>query len=193
MAQGPAPPRGTTRGVQVAGIATVAAAAGGETLLRRGHRRARQHRAPRAARAAVAAEAAGPVADATGDPGAEGRPGRAVLLRIADAGGTFNDDPSVVLTVRVHPDDGESPVFETKFSDRVSRVAVPRPGDTCPVRYDPEVATRIVRTGDFAAPGPGAASPVEVVQALDTLDGLRRSGALTEAEFRAQKARLLAG
>ena len=75
----------------------------------------------------------------------------------------------------------------------MSRVAVPRPGDGCPVRYDPEVTTRIVRTGDFTRPPTAPASPVEVVHALQALDGLRRSGALTEAEFRAQKARLLAG
>jgi hypothetical protein len=80
-----------------------------------------------------------------------GAPGRAVVLGLTDTGMSINDHPVVRLRLRVSPDDGSAP-FEAELSQRVSRIAVPRAGDLCPIRYDQEDHTRVVTTEQFSAP-----------------------------------------
>src|SRR4051794_38508683 len=59
-----------------------------------------------------------------------GAMGRAVVLTLADTGTTIVDDPVVRFGLRISPDDGSAP-FTGTLTERVSRIAVPRPGDLC--------------------------------------------------------------
>jgi hypothetical protein len=61
----------------------------------------------------------------------------AEIVSIRDTGASVNDNPRVALTVRVNPRDGSTP-FELSAKRLVSRVAIPRVGDSVTVRYDPE-------------------------------------------------------
>jgi hypothetical protein len=61
----------------------------------------------------------------------------AVLVTVRDTGMTVNDNPRVALTFQVTAADGTGP-FEVQTKKTVSRVAIPRAGDTFAVRYDPE-------------------------------------------------------
>ncbi|MEA2169378.1 MAG: hypothetical protein QOF76_2678 [Solirubrobacteraceae bacterium] len=61
---------------------------------------------------------------------------QAVLTSVQDTGMTINDNPRVKLTLQVTAPDGSA--FEVQMKQTVSRVQVPRPGDTFAVRYDPE-------------------------------------------------------
>jgi hypothetical protein len=123
--------------------------------------------------------------------------GQAVILALADTGGTVNDNPMVRLSVRISPADG-SPTFTSDFGSLVSRLAIPRPGDQCPVRYDPDDPSRVQPIGLFTAGAATAqtrsvsAVAVDVVSALTMLDQLRLSKGLTEPEYEQLKARLLA-
>jgi hypothetical protein len=65
----------------------------------------------------------------------EGAQAQAVVLSVEDTGMTINDNPRVKLTLQVQPE-GEMP-FEVTKKTTVSRVAIPRIGDTFLVRYDP--------------------------------------------------------
>jgi hypothetical protein len=58
-------------------------------------------------------------------------------MSVRDTGVTINENPRVALTMQVTPTDG-SPPFEVATKATVSRVAIPRPGDSFVVRYDPE-------------------------------------------------------
>jgi hypothetical protein len=65
----------------------------------------------------------------------EGTSSQAEVLAVADSGITLNNNPMVILTLRVRPQYGSE--FEVKAKVTVSRVAVPRVGDVVNVRYDP--------------------------------------------------------
>ncbi len=58
------------------------------------------------------------------------------LLAIGDTGVTINDDPLAKLTLSVSPPRGLRP-FEATIETTVSRLAIPRVGDTLPVVCDP--------------------------------------------------------
>jgi hypothetical protein len=58
------------------------------------------------------------------------------VLAIGDTGATINDDPLARLTLRVSPAHGAGP-FEATIETTVSRLAIPRVGDTIPVVCDP--------------------------------------------------------
>lgn len=132
---------------------------------------------------------------------ASGRPGVAIVMSVADTGATVNQSPLASLALRVEPADGSAP-FEAKATKLVSRVAPPRPGDRFAVRFDPVNRADVV-LGDqlpavapaiVSAPAPASAPGGDgLVEQLAKLDELRRSGALTAAEFDAAKARLLGG
>jgi len=108
------------------------------------------------------------------------------VLTVADTGTTVNDDPLARLRLRVEPADGSAP-FEAEAVTLVSRLAPPRPGDRFAVGYDPADRTRLaVREALPAEPAAGG-----LVDQLEKLDRLRRSGSLTESEFELAKARLL--
>jgi hypothetical protein len=125
-----------------------------------------------------------------------GASGQATVLDLMDSGTTINDDPMVRFTVRISPADG-SPDFTTHFTRLVSRLSIPRPGDQCPVRYDPENTERVLpiepfSTGSATAEARSASAvAVDVVGALATLDELRLSKGLSESEYARLKARLL--
>ncbi len=66
---------------------------------------------------------------------ANGIPARATITNVQDTGMTINDNPRVKLTLQVQPD-GDMP-FEATKKVTVSRIAIPRIGDSMWVRYDP--------------------------------------------------------
>ncbi len=66
---------------------------------------------------------------------ANGIQARATITNVQDTGMTINDNPRVKLTLQVTPD-GEMP-FEATKKLTVSRIAIPRIGDSMWVRYDP--------------------------------------------------------
>jgi uncharacterized protein (DUF2141 family) len=150
---------------------------------------------------------------------ANGARGIGTVQNVQDTGVTMNDNPRVKMTFRIEPLDG-SAAFEAKKTSTVSRVEIPRQGDRYPVWYDradPSTwAYATVQDDDgraqirqmFGAPaetctgfgGAAAAGAVAVAAppAVDPLDRLKKldelhtAGVLTDAEFGAKKAELLA-
>jgi hypothetical protein len=146
-----------------------------------------------------------------------GERGIGTVQNVQDTGTTMNDNPRVKMVFRVEPIDG-SPVFEAEKTTFVSRVEIPRQGDRYPVWYDradPSTwAYATVRDEEgkaqlrqmfgvhaetltgVGAPGgaPVAAAPPaeDPLDRLKKLDELRSMGVLTDAEFAAKKAELLA-
>ena len=86
----------------------------------------------------------------------------AQVVNVRDTGVTINNNPRVALTLQVSPTDG-SPPFEVSTKVTVSRVAIPRGGDTFMVRYDPEDPENFVI-------GPATASPEQAAAAIDAAD-----------------------
>jgi hypothetical protein len=144
---------------------------------------------------------------------ATGAPATAVVTDVRDTGVTVNDNPQVVLTVRIEPADGRPP-YDSSATRTVSRVAIPRVGDRLAVRVDPADPQRWLPVGEAfsaapdvasAAPGPApeadpGAGPAPApapspspspVDELGKLNDLRLRGALTEDEFAQAKSRLL--
>jgi hypothetical protein len=134
-----------------------------------------------------------------------------VVVSVEDTGVTINDNPHVKMTIRAEPP-GEAPfTFEKKAT--VSRVRIPRAGDSCVVFYDP--ANRETNNGitfdpvpGFPLPRPGgapaAAQPAagaargtvaddedDPLTKIAKLGELRDKGLVTPEEFEAQKKRLL--
>jgi hypothetical protein len=131
------------------------------------------------------------------------------VLSVEDTGVTVNDNPHVKITVQAEPP-GEAPFTIVKKAT-VSRVKIPRAGDTCVVFYDP--ANREGSNGitfdpvpgfTAVAPAPTAAAwaPPAAAQRVDDddedplakiakLGQLRDQGLITPAEFETQKQRLL--
>lgn len=142
-----------------------------------------------------------------------GRKGIGTIVEVRDTGTTINDNPRVIIRMRIAPLDNGPPVERSKTAT-VSRVQIPRVGERYPVWFDnsdPEkwmFATAMDETAPaevkdmFArarAEGPpaslhsppgddGEAGPVAE---LATLTELWKDGALTDAEFAEAKARLL--
>ncbi|MFL5824126.1 MAG: hypothetical protein ACJ764_11870 [Solirubrobacteraceae bacterium] len=83
-------------------------------------------------------------------------------MQVRDTGMTINDNPRVALTLQVNPTDG-SPPFQTSTKVTVSRVAIPRAGDSFVVRYDPEDHDNFA-IGE-AAGGGQAGPPIEDIDA----------------------------
>jgi hypothetical protein len=147
-----------------------------------------------------------------------GQRGVGIVTDVRDTGMTVNDNPRVKMTFRIEPLDGSAP-FEARKTSTVSRVAIPRTGDRYPVWYDaadPETwmyatvaddngrqqirslfgAAAETLTGignpvaaSATAPTAPAADPLERLQKLNEL---RAAGALSDAEFEATKAQILA-
>jgi hypothetical protein len=122
-----------------------------------------------------------------------------VVVSVEDTGVTINDNPHVKMTVRADPP-GEAPFTFVKTAT-VSRVRIPRAGDTCVVFYDP--ANREESNGITFDPVPGfpapkpAAPPVvpdgeDPLEKIAKLGELRDRGLVSPEEFEAQKKRLLA-
>lgn len=64
-----------------------------------------------------------------------GLPAKAEVLAIEDTGMMINYNPVVRMKLKVTPDFG--PGFETVAEAPVSKIAVPRVGDTISIKYDP--------------------------------------------------------
>jgi hypothetical protein len=149
---------------------------------------------------------------------ATGQRGVGIVTDVCDTGMTVNDNPRVKMTFRVEPLDGGAP-FEARKTATVSRVAIPRAGERYPVWYDgadPETwmygtivdenGRQQMRTLFGAAAetmtgmgNPAAASATTVpapaaepLERLEKLNELRAAGALSDAEFEAAKAQILA-
>ena len=124
---------------------------------------------------------------------------RATITNVQDTGTTINDNPRVKLTLRVEPEGGEP--WETVKKATVSRINIPRIGDPIKVKYfqnDPDGLAIQRRTAeDLAAAqaaheAPVATAVADPLDALKKLNDLRAAGALTDDEFAAQKAKILA-
>jgi hypothetical protein len=147
---------------------------------------------------------------------AEGARGVGTITGVRDTGTTINDNPRVALTFRIEPLDG-SPAFDASKTKTVSRVAIPQAGSRYPILYDREEPSTfawievsddqgrqqvVAMFGDaFGADGagvgrPGVAAaappPDDPIETIRKLDELRTAGVLTDDEFAAQKAKLLA-
>lgn len=142
---------------------------------------------------------------------AEGAQAIGTVTHIRDTGVTINNNPRVELTFRVEPLDGSAD-FEAKKTVTVSRVKLPHVGDCHPIWYDRADPTSFMFATDVTPEAPpevrrlfalaaqrNADRVVDVVGVPDgdpldrlaKLNQLRLSGALTETEFEAQKARIL--
>jgi hypothetical protein len=116
----------------------------------------------------------------------------AQIVDVADTGMTVNDNPRVLLRLRVEPA-GEEP-FEVSRTLLVSRVKLPRVGERVTVWFDPEDRSRFTfANADVTDDGAAPAVPVDPVDQIARLAELRDAGALSEEEFAAAKQRLLAG
>jgi hypothetical protein len=148
-----------------------------------------------------------------------GARGVGTITDVRDTGTTINDNPRVKITFRIEPVDG-SPAFDAVKTKTVSRVRIPQAGGRYPIFYDPsdtdtfawvEVSddqgrqTVVSMFGDaFGADGSGvglpaaaAAAPApaaedDPIEKIRKLDELRTAGVLSDEEFAAQKAKLLA-
>jgi membrane protein implicated in regulation of membrane protease activity len=137
-----------------------------------------------------------------------GTRGIGTIVEVADTGTTINDNPRILIRMRIEPLDG-SPAVERAKKAIVSRVAVPRVGERYPVWFDradpekwmfgtdmdetaPAEVKEMFARAQAGADG-GAADRRESgpVEALASLTALWKDGALTDAEFAEAKARLL--
>lgn len=134
--------------------------------------------------------------------------GIGTIVEVGDTGTTINENPRIIIRMRIAPDDGSAPVERAKKA-LVSRVAVPRVGERYPAwfdRADPDkwmFATDMDATAPaevkemFARARAGAAGEAAdrvgdgPVEELAGLTALWKEGALTDAEFADAKARLL--
>lgn len=71
-----------------------------------------------------------------------GYPGKATIVGLEDTGWTINDNPMIKMTLSIQPEMGSE--FEVQVKATVSRIAIPRMGDTFPVKYDPNDPSKVV-------------------------------------------------
>lgn len=104
-------------------------------------------------------------------------------------------NPLVETVLQVRPVDGSASFFALART-RFPAGAVPAPGAVMSVRYDPK-QTRLVKIDDPAPAGSGGsiASPPKssVVDEIERLAELRRSGSITDEEFEKLKKRVIEG
>jgi hypothetical protein len=142
--------------------------------------------------------------------------GVGTITDVSDTGITINNNPRIVITMRIDPTDGSAPV-ERRKTVTVSRVQIPQVGARYPAWFDrtdpdkwmygtdmdPSQASAEVKDlfARAAAGGSGAGAAAATVapdaepgpvEELESLTELWKSGALTDSEFAAAKARLLA-
>jgi hypothetical protein len=142
------------------------------------------------------------------------------VTNVRDTGVTINDlNVRVGLRFKIEPLDG-APAFDGEKTTTVSRVSIPQVGQRFPVWFNPadptefayattdggaEARQNIVAmfgdafgpdgsgVGQAAAAAPVAAAPADPIEQIAKLQSLREAGALTDAEFEAQKQRILSG
>jgi hypothetical protein len=124
-----------------------------------------------------------------------------IVTQVQDTGATVNDNPRVKLSLNVRPEGAAA--FDVTKKVTISRVNLPRIGDPIRVKYfasDPEASLKVQRRTpeDLAAAAAPAPAPAPAVTATDPLDQisklneLRQAGALSDAEFETEKAKILA-
>jgi hypothetical protein len=131
---------------------------------------------------------------------ATGARGVGTVVGVSDTGVTVNDNPRVKITMRIAPEDSSTP-FDVQKTVTVSRVSIPRAGDRFPVFYDRKDRNQwAYGTGLGATQAPAPVQPLfapvaapaaDSVAELEKLGALHRSGALSDAEFAAAKAKIL--
>jgi hypothetical protein len=65
-----------------------------------------------------------------------GHPATAVVVSIQDTGQMINYNPVVVMQLKVQPQEQFEQPFDTTVQTMVSKIAVPRVGDTINIKYD---------------------------------------------------------
>lgn len=108
--------------------------------------------------------------------------GEVVLVK--DTGMTINDNPRVMLALRVTPSDGSAP-FEVSKKATVSRVAIPRAGDAFVVRYDPDDHDNFALAGAAESVDPAGAAAGN--QFLDAASAGQIAAAATTAPGEVQR------
>jgi hypothetical protein len=139
-----------------------------------------------------------------------GTRGIGTIVDVQDTGVSINNNPRIVIRMRIEPVGGGAPVERSK-TVLVSRVAIPRAGERYPAFFDPadpdkwmfatamddnapaEVRDLFARAaaGSGGGPAASAGSDDNAVAELARLSELWKSGALSDAEFADAKARLL--
>ncbi|HYI47930.1 MAG TPA: SHOCT domain-containing protein [Allosphingosinicella sp.] len=135
-----------------------------------------------------------------------GAKGIGTIVEVTDTGVTINENPRIVIRMRIEPLDGSAAVERSK-TVTVSRVAVPRAGERYPAwfdRADPDkwmfgtdmdesAPAEVKEMFARARAGPGDEDRTESgpVEELSRLTELWKDGALTDSEFADAKARLL--
>jgi hypothetical protein len=144
-----------------------------------------------------------------------------VVASVQDTGMTVNDNPRVKMRFRIEPLDGGA-AFDAEKTTTVSRVEIPRTGERYPVWYDPAdssswayatiandqgreqiralFGTQAETLTGFGpppgavvtAPAPAGAPAADPIERIKKLDELRTAGLVTDAEYEAKKAELLA-
>jgi hypothetical protein len=71
-----------------------------------------------------------------------GYPGKATIVGLQDTGWTVNDNPMIKMTLDIQPEVGAA--FRVEVKAMVSRLAIPKVGDTFPVKYDPNDPGKVV-------------------------------------------------
>jgi hypothetical protein len=133
---------------------------------------------------------------------ATGVPGSARVLGVTDTGATINDHPvcEVQLEVTVP---GQGP-YTTTIRQSIPRMQAPmlQPGTTLAVKVDPADRDTVVldwqsqgeqamALSGQALQGTGATAGQDPVARLERLQALKDKGLLSDAEFEAQKQRIL--
>jgi len=81
-----------------------------------------------------------------------GYPGKATIVGLEDTGWTVNDNPMVKMTLDIQPEMGAA--FRVEVKAAVSRLAIPKVGDSFPVKYDPNDPGKVVIVPPEAAQAP---------------------------------------
>jgi hypothetical protein len=122
-----------------------------------------------------------------------GRRSQGQVTAVADTGMTLNNAPRIRVEVEVRGEDGQPVVLCQTVV--VSRLAIPRIGETVEVAHDPAdpeaFAFRVVSASVVAPPAAAGSSGDDRIDQLGRLAELRATGALTDEEFAAEKARVL--
>lgn len=141
-----------------------------------------------------------------------GTRGIGTIVDVQDTGVSINNNPRVVIRMRIEPLGGGAAVERSK-TVLVSRVAIPRAGERYPAFFDPadpdkwmyatamdasapaEVRDMFARAQAGGGAAPAAAAPAasddNPVAELTRLSELGKAGALSDTEFADAKARLL--
>ena len=102
---------------------------------------------------------------------------QALLVSVQDTGVTVNNNPRVKLTLQVTAADGTGQ-FQVETKKTVSRVAIPRAGETYAIRYDPDDHDNFELVGavDTGAPG-GGQETLDSASAGDIAAAVQATGA----------------